>query len=1220
MHRARHAGVPALIAILLLTAVVSAGRTPAQRGGPRLVADVGWPVSSLVLSEVLTGGTSASDEYVEIANQGVTAVELSGLEVVYVTASGTTITRKATWSAPTALDPGRRLLLANGVGIYAPLADAVYTGGLAATGGALVLRIVSGTPIDAIGWGDATNAFVEGTAATAAPAGSSLERKPGGAAGNGADTNDNALDWFVQGAPSPQGLAAPPVPDGGPTPTPTAQPTPTATPPGSATPGVTPTPTPDVTPTPTATPAPTPTPTPTPAASPTPTPTPTPAPTPTPTPGPSATPTPGASPTASPTAAPSPTPTPAPTATPTPSPVPSATPIPTPSILAIADARALTDGDGATIEGVLTTDLGTLEGGRGGFVQDDSGGIALYLDAPVAAAWPAGTELRVTGTVASRYGQRTIKAAESGLVRGESTGLPGSLELATAGATEVVEGQRITVTGTTVGSAGALADGLGITVDDGSGPVRAVIAEAALAGRTVPSGTSVIVTGPLGQRDSSGTGLAGYRIHATLPGELAIVEPTPSPTPSPTPTPAPTATPTPTPAGTPTPTPAPTATPRPTPTATPGPTTSPTPTPGFSDPATARHASIGTRVAVRATVTAEVGRLGSAPLFAIGDANGGILVRLPDGVARPTRGTIVEVRGALADPYGQLEIRPAVQDLRAVGSGAQPGPVQVPPAGLAEAMEGRLAATTGRVAATPVKSGNSTVVTLERDGAASIKVMTDASSGLDRTSFEVGATYRITGIVGQRASRKDAPDGYRLWLRDRADLQRLAGPAPSSGASPSPGESGPGSAVPTSTIARALGQEGLVAVSAIVTAPATLLDATGRRVVVQDASAAVEVLLPVGVVAPPVGIRVRVEGRMGRAYGAPRLQATRVALAGRAAVPAPSVLRSPPAEADEWQLVRIHGTVSDVARLGDRWRAEVEVGSAQVVIVGQAGAGIAHGTLVEGRQATVVGIVRRPYPTASDQRFTIVPRYPADVHVAAGPVSGGPPSATGGSGTRPPSGGSTSPTPPPLAGRDVDLADIAAHVGQRVRVGGLVRELVPDGFVLDDGTASGMVVLRGDAVELLPLLEPGDAVNASGMVQEVAGELVVVVSDAGSLALAGDLRAADASAPAELESPASGGPGGGTTAADVGELPGASPGLTGLGTVLAISVLSVAVTGLRRWQARRRLGLRVAARLAQFATPIPAGSDVQADDEPGSAGDEVGPRTAEHASRTHGSA
>ena len=98
---------------------------------------------------------------------------------------------------------------------------------------------------------------------------------------------------------------------------------------------------------------------------------------------------------------------------------------------------------------------------------------------------------------------------------------------------KALEGLRITVAGTTVGAASALADGLGVTVDDGTGGIRAVIGPDALAGRALPSGTSVVVTGPLGQRDSSGTGTSGYRIHATLAGELEVLAPDPTPTPSP---------------------------------------------------------------------------------------------------------------------------------------------------------------------------------------------------------------------------------------------------------------------------------------------------------------------------------------------------------------------------------------------------------------------------------------------------------------------------------------------------------------------------------------------------------------------------------------------------------------------------------------------------------------------------------------------------------------
>ena len=57
------------------------------------------------------------------------------------------------------------MLIANAAGVYAALADTTFSGGFAATGGAVALRVVGGSVIDALGWGDATNGFVEGMAA-----------------------------------------------------------------------------------------------------------------------------------------------------------------------------------------------------------------------------------------------------------------------------------------------------------------------------------------------------------------------------------------------------------------------------------------------------------------------------------------------------------------------------------------------------------------------------------------------------------------------------------------------------------------------------------------------------------------------------------------------------------------------------------------------------------------------------------------------------------------------------------------------------------------------------------------------------------------------------------------------------------------------------------------------------------------------------------------------
>ena len=131
MQRVRRAADVALALVVgLCLSSLPAAAIPLGRG-VALAATVAWPVSTLVVSEVQTGGSNASDEFVEIANQGAGPVDLIGLEVVYATSSGSTVTRKATWSASTILSPGRRILVVNGAGSYVGLGDATYTGGFA---------------------------------------------------------------------------------------------------------------------------------------------------------------------------------------------------------------------------------------------------------------------------------------------------------------------------------------------------------------------------------------------------------------------------------------------------------------------------------------------------------------------------------------------------------------------------------------------------------------------------------------------------------------------------------------------------------------------------------------------------------------------------------------------------------------------------------------------------------------------------------------------------------------------------------------------------------------------------------------------------------------------------------------------------------------------------------------------------------------------------------
>jgi hypothetical protein len=583
-------------------------------------------------------------------------------------------------------------------------------------------------------------------------------------------------------------------------------------------------------------------------------------------------------------------------------------------------------------------------------------------------------------------------------------------------------------------------------------------------------------------------------------------------------------------------------------------------------------------------VTAEPGRLGTPPLFAIGDGTAGIVVKLPSGIAAPSRGRVVAVTGPLADPYGQLEIRPAPDGLIVESMSALPAPMDIPSAGLSELTEGRLVRLTGTATTRPTKATSGDItVQLETPNGRAVRVMADASSGLGTTAFVKGATYRVVGVAGQRASKKGALDGYRLWVRDRNDLTLITAaptPIPSAG---SPGGGSGGGRPSVMTIAKAVRvTDRDVAIEAVVTAGASLLDSSGRRVVVQDATGAIEILIPKDASAPSVGARVRVIGRVGEAYGAPRLRAETLDRRGASAVPAPVRIQGPLSHAHTWRLVSVTGRVDDIKKLGERWRAELVVGSSKLVVVGQPGARIAKTALTEGRIAEIVGIVRPAYPSASDTRPSILPRTAADVRqtgpagAAAAGTAQDDATSTGGTASA-----SSSATGGDADVVDSDLIDLASLLDHVVRVGGLVVDLRPNGFTLDDSTATGSVVLTGAAAELASLVEPGDAINVTGRVKEQpGGEIAVVVDDPSGLVLGSAIDNPGVMTPAGSDDPQP------TPVGDVriaattdpmGLLPGAGAGLAGL---VAVALASAGIAIFRRRHGRRLLAVRVATRLA----------------------------------------
>ncbi len=1097
----------ASVSILVALAAVSANASPGFGVSPDP-----WPTSSaLVLAEVITGGVSASDEYVELYNAGPVPVDAGGCELLYVSASGATVTRKVTLASPLSLEPGQHLLVANVLGMYGPLADATYTGGLAAGGGSLVLETPSGTVLDAVSWGSANNSFLEGLPVPAPPAGSSIERQPGGAEGNGRDTNDSRADWSVQANPLPQSLSSAPTGTTGPS----ASATFSATAPGAS-------------------------PSQTNAASPTGTSTATSggtiAPTvPTaPTAQPSTTlnqPTPGPTQTGEASGPPGPTLIPSldPTAS---APASASPPVATtgPGSTTIALARAAVDGSHVTIEGVLTASLGSLESAHGGFVQDASGGIAVYLSVSMSTPLAAGTMVRVAGTIDDRYGQRTVRADSGDVVTLGAGTIPAPADRATGAVCEGDEGLLVATNGVVAAAPDSLADGIGLWLDDGSGPLRVVVTPNALGTIAPVRGMRLQVTGPIGQHTSASS--AGYRLDATEPGRV-VVDAGPSPAPS-DPSARPSAPPTAGASARPSPSPTAGASVRPSPSPTAGPSVRPSPTDPEVDLvsiAAARSLLIGTHVRVAGAIAACPGVLGSDVLLAIADSSAGIFVRLAAPLDGLALGRSFEVVGELAAPYGQLEVREL--DWTVLGDEGMPAPsARISLSAIGESTEGSLVRVSGTVDSVSVEAGRLTMTV--GDGKSIVRVLADPATGLSRADAIRGAVVDLTGIVGQRSTGLGRLDGYRLWLRNRSDLSTETSTPPSASGSTPPSASGStppsasgstppsasGSTPPSASgsspsptpkatapapihrdLASAIStRNAKVDVAATVTAQAGLLDVDGPTIVVDDGTAAVAVILPDDSVRPRVGSRVRVVGTVGTWHLGPKVVASQVELLGDVGTVPPVRTAAALGPANEWRLVQVCGRIDRLTRAGARWRAELLVDGRRVIVLGEPASGVPATRMVKGGLAIVAGIVRRS--TSDNSVFQLLPRNSLDVRVSS-PVPGGAADGVvrsqdaGRSNLANATGAATGAAIPHLK-----IGDLSGSIGLVVVVSGLVTETDGETAVLDDGT--GSVILSGAAAaESLAILEPGDALEITGEVATGALGLTVIVDPERIVSLGG---------------------------------------------------------------------------------------------------------------------
>jgi hypothetical protein len=175
----------------------------------------------LVISQIQVAGGTTDDEFIELYNPTAAPVALSGLSIQYRTNGTSTWTVQVLGGGAASAVPSHGwLLVARTAYDGAVPADETTTLSLADSGGAQVILVngtsaLSGCPpqtsvIDKVGWSSANCS--EGSPTAVPLANNSILRKPGGACGNGVDTNANFADFVSESPSTPRNSASAPQP------------------------------------------------------------------------------------------------------------------------------------------------------------------------------------------------------------------------------------------------------------------------------------------------------------------------------------------------------------------------------------------------------------------------------------------------------------------------------------------------------------------------------------------------------------------------------------------------------------------------------------------------------------------------------------------------------------------------------------------------------------------------------------------------------------------------------------------------------------------------------------------------------------------------------------------------------------------------------------------------------------------------------------------------
>ena len=167
-----------------------------------------------LISEVLAGAPGNNNyDFIELHNPGTAApFDLRGASLWYQLVDDNEETLVYEWDTHALIPPQGHYLLARSGEDFGIIPDGWIDEPMVPQRGSLQIRSEAGEVLDSLTWGNGSQTYAEGEAAVAMQNGFSLERAPGGEAGNASDVNQNKTDFALNESPNPQNSGSPTTP------------------------------------------------------------------------------------------------------------------------------------------------------------------------------------------------------------------------------------------------------------------------------------------------------------------------------------------------------------------------------------------------------------------------------------------------------------------------------------------------------------------------------------------------------------------------------------------------------------------------------------------------------------------------------------------------------------------------------------------------------------------------------------------------------------------------------------------------------------------------------------------------------------------------------------------------------------------------------------------------------------------------------------------------